>query len=203
MANILETWFKQFERPEGVLGNVAGMIMAFENKELNDWAISLLHIEEDDRILEIGFGPGIAIKKMSKIAEEGFVAGVDVSDTMLDQAKRRNEDAIKEGRVSLTTADVKNLPDYRQPFDKILTINSLPLWEQPAKRVAELREYLKPGGKIAIVLQSHDEGATDETAETEGHSFVRYLKQAGYTNITMNIREMSPVNSVCVIGIAP
>ncbi|MBN6189167.1 methyltransferase domain-containing protein [Aneurinibacillus sp. BA2021] len=177
--------------------------MAVENKELNDWAISLLHIKEDDRILEIGFGPGIAIKKMSKLAEDGFIAGVDVSETMLAQAQKRNEEAIAEGNVSLTTADVKNLPDYRQPFDKILTINSLPLWEQPAERVKELRAYLKPGGNIAIVLQSHDEGATDETAEEEGRTFVRYLTEAGYTDITMNIRDMSPVNAVCVIGTAP
>lgn len=105
--------------------------MAFENKELNEWAVSLLELEEDDRVLEIGFGPGIAVRKMSAIAEDGFVTGVDVSKTMLEQAQKRNEEAIREGRVSLQTADVKDLPEYRRPFDKILTINSLPLWERP------------------------------------------------------------------------
>lgn len=142
MTNILEGWFKQFEQPSGVLGN-------------------------------------------------------------LEQAQKRNEEAIREGRVSLQTADVKDLPEYRRPFDKILTINSLPLWERPEKRLKGLREYLKPGETIAIVLQSHDEGATAETAETEGHTFIRYLKNAGYTGMKMNIREMKPVNAMCVIGINP
>jgi len=62
---IATTIYSQFGEPRGVLGRVAGYIMANRpsNIERNDWALSLLEIGAADRILEIGFGPGIAAGK--------------------------------------------------------------------------------------------------------------------------------------------
>ena len=57
----------QFKQPHGSLGQVAGFIMAKRpsNIERNQWTLDLLDLRPDDRVLEIGFGPGIAIEKES------------------------------------------------------------------------------------------------------------------------------------------
>src|SRR5947209_8447596 len=55
--------FGQFLRPHGFRGRAAGWVMATRgsNRERNIWAVGLLDVQPDDRVLEIGFGPGIAI----------------------------------------------------------------------------------------------------------------------------------------------
>ncbi len=73
----------QFTNPHGLIGHLVGFIMAFENRERNRWALSLLNILPTDGLLEIGFGPGWAIQHASRIAVAGWVAGVDRSATMV------------------------------------------------------------------------------------------------------------------------
>lgn len=91
----MRSFNSQFANPHGLLGRLAGTIMSFENRERNRWAISLLNLQQGDRVLEVGFGPGWAIQQMARIAVNGFVAGVDSSETMVQQAGRRNVDAIR------------------------------------------------------------------------------------------------------------
>jgi hypothetical protein len=47
-----------FAHPQGLLGRLGGMIMARSSGLRNEWIISLLDVQRDDRILEVGFGPG-------------------------------------------------------------------------------------------------------------------------------------------------
>src|ERR1044072_1379097 len=105
----------QFRRPTGFWGQVAGWIMASRssNRRRNHWAVSLLEIERDDRVLEIGFGPGIAVRALARIATEGIVCGVDHSKEMLRQATRRNAGAIQAGRVDLRLGSVERPPAVR------------------------------------------------------------------------------------------
>ncbi|MHC4265878.1 MAG: methyltransferase domain-containing protein, partial [Planctomycetota bacterium] len=69
------------------------------NEERVQWTISLLNISPNDRVLEIGFGPGFAIELISKIATEGLVVGVDHSEVMVRHASKRNARAIRDGKV--------------------------------------------------------------------------------------------------------
>ena len=72
----------QFHRPHGWGGRAAGWVMAHResNRRRNVWAAGLLDVQPDDRVLEIGFGPGIAIEEMARRATRGHVIGVDHSD---------------------------------------------------------------------------------------------------------------------------
>src|SRR2546430_13477270 len=90
-------------RPRGGGGRVVGWEMALRssNRQRNVWAGGLLGVEPTDRVLEIGFGPGIAIRELSRRATHGLVCGVDHSAVMVRQAIRRNADAVRAGRVDL------------------------------------------------------------------------------------------------------
>jgi SAM-dependent methyltransferase len=73
------------------------------NRQRNRCVVSLLEVQPTDRVLEIGFGPGLAIAELSRrVGEEGHVYGIDPSEVMLQQATRRNAAAIAAGRVTLT-----------------------------------------------------------------------------------------------------
>jgi SAM-dependent methyltransferase len=193
----------QFGRPTGFWGNIAGKIMARapSNQERIQWTIALLDIKPDDRILEIGFGPGVAIELASKIASEGFIAGVDHSEVMVRQASRRNDRAIRGGKVMLRLGSVANLPKFNESFDKIFTINSIHFWHEPIDCLKELWKLLRPGGLIAVTIQPRSRSATDATTKEIGEEVTMNLKRAGFSQCKLEIRQIKPVSVACAIGI--
>jgi len=193
----------QFSRPTGFWGNIAGKIMARapSNQERIHWTLALLDIKPDDRILEIGFGPGVAIELASKMASEGFIAGVDHSEVMVRQASRRNDRAIRGGRVMLQLGSVSNLPKFNESFDKIFSINSIHFWHEPVDCLKELWKLLRPGGLIAVTIQPRSRSATDATTREIGEEVTMNLKRAGFSQCKLEIRQIKPVSVACAIGI--
>lgn len=193
----------QFGKPEGLLGVLAGKIMTYSpsNRERTSWTLGLLGLRPEDRVLEIGFGPGLAAEQASRIVTRGFVAGIDHSETMLRMARKRNMAAILEGRVNLQRASVSQLPPFAKLFTRILSLNSIQFWDDPVERLRELRQVLADGGQIAITLQPRTRGATDETALRWGREIVAALEAAGFRQVRMEVRRMKPVAAVCVLGI--
>src|SRR5882672_2686621 len=92
---------RQFRRPHGVAGRLAGWVMAHRgsNRRRNLWVVSLLDVQPTDRVLEIGFGPGLAIAELARRANRGHIYGIDHSAVMTRQASRRNAAAIGAQRV--------------------------------------------------------------------------------------------------------
>ena len=74
---------RQFVQPSGFLGSMVGWLLAVKNRERSEWVLSLLDVQPTDHVLEVGFGPGVDIRRVSAIAIKGLVAGVDHSDVML------------------------------------------------------------------------------------------------------------------------
>jgi len=101
--SIRQQLVRQFRQPEGVLGSLAGVIMSSRpsNVSRNQWTVDLLDLQPQDRVLEIGFGPGIGIQRAALLVSEGLVIGIDHSEVMLRQASKRNAAAIAQGRVEL------------------------------------------------------------------------------------------------------
>jgi ubiquinone/menaquinone biosynthesis C-methylase UbiE len=194
----------QFSRPRGAAGGVAGWVMAHRpsNRRRNNWVVSLLDVRPTDRILEIGFGPGLAIAELSRrVGDAGQVYGVDHSDVMLQQATRRNAAAIRTGRVRLTRASVDQLPPtLGGPFDAILAVNSLGFWPAPSERLQELRQRLAPGGRIAIASQPRCPGATTSTSLNAAREIEDQLRAAGFTHDRTETLDLDPP-VVCVIAL--
>src|SRR5229473_3491759 len=120
----------QFMYPRGLPGRLVGWEMALRpsNRKRNAWAVSLMDVQPSDRVLEIGFGPGIAIREIAQRATRGQVVGIDRSAVMRAHAARRNAAAIRSGRVSLTVASIEDSPAFDGPFDKILAVNNMGMW---------------------------------------------------------------------------
>src|SRR5215207_3418450 len=179
---VIDAAYAQFGRPTGLLGGAAGLLMAHRssNRKRNEWAVSLLQVRPDDRVLEIGFGPGLAIRELSRIAHDGYVCGIDHSELMVRQASRRNADGIGRGAVDLRLGSVDALPAFDAPFDKILAVNAVLFWNEPVARLEALRRLLRPGGLIAVAHQPRGPGAGDDAAAAEGKEIEGALARAGF-----------------------
>jgi ubiquinone/menaquinone biosynthesis C-methylase UbiE len=162
------------------------------NRQRSRWAVALLDVRPGDRVLEIGFGPGVAIAELAR-AGAGHVCGVDHSAVMLRQASKRNAAAIRAGRVTLVNASVDRLPPALDgPFDAILAVNSLGFWPAPAERLAELRGRLAPGGRVAIASQPRCPGATATTTRRAAADIENLLREAGFTDLSTRTLPLDP-----------
>ena len=191
----------QGHHPRGAAGSVTGWVFAHRpsNRQRNHWVVSLLRVQPADRVLEIGFGPGLAVAELAR-AGAAHVYGIDHSAVMLQQATRRNAAAIRSGRVTLLNASVDQLPPVLDgPFDAILAVNSLGFWPAPAERLAELRRRLAPGGRIAVVSQPRCHGATAGTSRSAAGEIETLLQGAGFTLLSTETLPLSPP-VVCVLA---
>lgn len=124
--------------------------MARTNRECAAQVLALLEVGSCDRVLEIGFGPGVAIALAAQTG--ATVAGADPSAEMAAQARARNAAAIAQGRVDLKVAGAEQLPFDDATFDKVLAINSLHVWKNRAPGLREIWRVLTPGGRLALAF---------------------------------------------------
>jgi ubiquinone/menaquinone biosynthesis C-methylase UbiE len=150
MSVVHRILLRTFGCPQGILGRLGGIIMARSNQQCAAWVIDLLDIQPHDRVLEVGFGPGVGIQLLARSASVGYVAGVDYSEAMVAQATARNAQAIERGRVDVRHGSVERLPFADLSFDKALAINSMQVWPDAGAGLREMRRVLKPGGSIAL-----------------------------------------------------
>jgi len=189
-----------FGHPRGPLGRLGGVIMARRSGQRNAWTLSLLDIGQDDRILEVGCGPGALIQVLAASATKGVVAGVDLSPVMLQQASRRNAEAIRAGRVRLQRGSATALPFEEASFDTALSANSLPFWPDQEAGVKEMWRVLKPGGVVAIILQPHW-ARTESEVKQIGAELLALLSTVGFQQARLEFKPMKPIASVCALGI--
>lgn len=159
---------KAFGHPTGLLGKIGGKIMARMNRPIAEQAIDLLDIRPDDKVLEIGFGPGVGIEVLSGVVSTGLIAGVEPSEEMMEQAKSRNAEAIQSRQVNLQRGSIERLPFEDDLFDKALSINSMPFWPDAKEGLDEINRTLKSGGKIVLGF-THHSGQSQEGVEEKLH----------------------------------
>jgi len=182
---------RMFGRPQGALGRLGGVIMARTNADCAAWVAELLEIEPGDSVLEVGFGPGIAIQRVSELAPAGNVAGIDQSREMVEQARARHANAIQSGRVDLRYGSVESLPFEYNSFDKALAINSMQVWPDAAAGLREMRRVMKSEGRIALGFTRYSGQANRGLTEA--------LRAAGFTKTQMAETD----RGFCVLGIKP
>src|SRR5262249_60004767 len=136
---------RAFGRPEGVLGKLGGVIMAWTNRAIAARVVELLNIQPSDIVLEVGFGPGIGIQLLAEKAMSGEVAGIDCSEEMIKQATARNAAAVECRRVELQLGSVERLPFANETFDKALAINFMQRGPNPMPALRHMQLLLRPG----------------------------------------------------------
>lgn len=197
----------QYRRPGGILGQIAGNRMAQQHAPENAWTVTLLNVQPIDHILEIGFGPGIAIQRAAVLTTRGYVAGIDFSRAMVRAASRRNAAALKTGRVNLRYGEAARLPFADNAFDKAFSIHSLYFWPDPLRALTEARRVLKAGGMLALTFLPREKwpGADDGGEYCKvysGDDVIQLLLNAGFSSAHI---EHGPVpaqfRELAVIGI--
>ena len=163
----------QFRTPSGLLGRLIGNGMARGNEAEARWTVDLLNIQPDTQVLEIGFGPGVAIQYAADQATQGHVSGIDYSKTMVQVARKRNASAIKNGLVDLTHGDVRSLPYMDESFDRAFSIHCIYFWAEVTACLREIRRVLRANGVLAITILPKDKWSPRRTPPTDVFNLYR------------------------------
>lgn len=196
---------QQFRQPAGLLGRLAGFFFRI-NLEGIDWTISLLEIQPTDHVLEIGFGPGHGIQQVARLAPQGRVAGVDFSETMLQQASRRNAATIAAGQVELRLGDTSTLPYPDNSFHKVFATNVVYFWKDPQANLQEIRRVMKPGGRLALYVIGKEDLQKFKVTQTgvyhlySGEDLTELLTQAGFRQTRFVTKPERHRSGICAVA---
>jgi len=145
---------RQLGRPEGEVGVEIGLRMNRLNARINEAVFSRLDLVAGMNVLEIGFGNGRLLPSLMRRAEGLNYVGIDVSPTMVDEARRFNAAVVAEGRAAFHLAEAESLPAADASFDRIFAVNVIYFWTDPPRPLAQIRRALKPGGFSLIAASA-------------------------------------------------
>jgi SAM-dependent methyltransferase len=198
----------KFRNPTGFLGRLVGNMMTRRNEPAINWTILLLNIQQNEHILEIGFGPGVGIESASQKAIKGFVAGIDASETMVQVAHQRNAAAIASGQVNLQQGKVSDLPYEDDSFDKAMTIHCIYFWANAIACLQEIRRILKPNGILAVTILPKDTWLKQGTPPPDlftlynSNEVVQLLADSGFREVQVkDCPSTTKFSGVCVLGV--
>ncbi len=154
-------WFgrlrsRQAGLPAGLLGRLVGRLMVKDTAASNDAALTLLQLAEQSTVLEVGFGQGRTVELL--VSDGHTVLGVDVSATMVRQARARNRSACRASLARLELGDGRSIPFSDQSVDAALTVHTIYFMPDPAHTIAEIGRVLRPGGRVVIACRVLDDG---------------------------------------------
>jgi ubiquinone/menaquinone biosynthesis C-methylase UbiE len=190
--------------PRGIFAPVAGYLMARSNAAICRVVVDLLDVSPSDRILEIGFGPGVLIEMLAARVTAGKVAGVDPSEPMLQQAKQRNQKAIEAGRAQLFQSTSSELPFADETFTKACTVNTLRDWSSPLEDLRQVRRILVDGGLLLIALRMEHPRQNRFMApgftSNEIREVAEVLRRAGFNQIRAEVRRAGNREFTCLLA---
>lgn len=141
---------RNLANPQGEKGIEIGEMMNATNISMTLESIKTLLIEDDERILEIGPGNAGHLKNILNRARNLNYTGIDISETMYNEAKKLNKDF--ESQAEFILYEGKKLPFGDQVFDKIFTVNTVYFWEDPVAFLNEIYRILKDDGTFVLTF---------------------------------------------------
>lgn len=139
-------------------------------------ALALLGVDAGDRVLEIGCGPGFAMKLLgAKVGPEGAAVGLDAAPSMVRRARSRVGRAGVGDWTDVLLGDARDLPFGDDTVDAIFLEDTLELFEaETRKRVLEeAGRVLGDSGRLGVVTMARDEEDPDAFVKAWDWAFDR------------------------------
>lgn len=108
--------------------------------------LKLLQPYRFEHLLEIGYGSGIFLPTLSKIAKK--VTALDIHKEVIPV--QRMLDWYQVNNVELVSDDIMKMPFLDQTFDGCVIVSTLEDIHDSARAVGEIKRVLKPGAHLVV-----------------------------------------------------
>ena len=109
---------------------------------------SRLRLSPDDAVLDVCTGTGMVATRITE-STGCSVVGVDLSERMIREARRKLQTRSESSSVRLLTGRAEDLPFADNSFDAVVFTFLLRYVEEPRATLTELSRALRPGGQMA------------------------------------------------------
>ncbi len=137
-------------RPEAFvkyLDTVTGLEAAQAYKQRS---YDLLRLKPGHQVLDVGCGTGDDVRAMAKIVgSSGRAVGIDNSEVMIAEAKKRSLDPALP--VEFRTATASDLPFQNGSFDATRSERLFQRLANPSKALAEMIRVTRPSGRVGVL----------------------------------------------------
>ena len=159
----------QCQKPSGWLGRLIVWNMNSRHSKLTDWGLSHVAVKPQDMILDVGCGGGRTVNKLSTLAGEGKVFGIDYSNASVSVARKLNAHRIQEGRVEVLEGSVSEMPFETDTFDLVTAVETHFWWPDLTAGVREILRILRPGAAVLIIAEIYKGAQTKIARLAEKH----------------------------------
>lgn len=171
--------------------------MLHRNPASNRAVVNWAELEPARRVLDIGCGPGAAVKAAAPRIPDGEVIGVDPSPAFIHIARRRSH---KISNVSFQVGAAESLPFESGSFDVAWAVHSVHHWQHVGGGISEARRVVRPDGRL-LVVERHG-GSWGITAD-QAQRLADVLATGGFTNVAIEERPVGRAHEFLIEGTAP
>jgi len=122
-------------------------------RQLNTWIIDRLRLQPYQHVLEVGVGTGRRLEEAARALRIGFLAGVEPSAPLYQQAYRRNKRYIARQLTQLHLGELSDLPYPPHYFHTVFTTSAILLSKYPQMELLRLTRLLTSGGRLILFVQ--------------------------------------------------
>jgi ubiquinone/menaquinone biosynthesis C-methylase UbiE len=177
-------------RPDGEVGLAVSERLNRSNGNITAEAYRRLGLGAGMRVLEIGFGNGHLLPDLLRRAPDLLYSDIDISPTMVDEARRFNAALVNAGQATFRRADAARIPAADASLDRVFAINVIYFWPDPVVPLREIRRVLRPSGVSLITAVTPETVAGNETYRVENGFYARDAdmlvalhRQAGFSEV--------------------
>jgi SAM-dependent methyltransferase len=183
----------EFDDSDAELSEVLSTLEEADNYA--DWIYRLIQPHLGAAVLEIGAGHGELTERLQR---DAHVTATDLSKRCVDALGERfagNE------RVEVLQGDVAALATGGRRYDSVVLINVLEHIDDDVNALADLRELLKPGGKLCVFVPAF-EGLYSDFDRRIGHRrrYRRSQLVSTFDRAGLAVRDVRYVNTVGAVS---
>lgn len=160
--------------------------------------VAIASLKPGEVVLDLGSGAGFdAFLASSKVGDSGKVIGIDMTDEMLEKAKK-NAEKGGYNNVEFRKGDIENLPVENNSVDVIISNCVINLAPDKEKVFKEAYRVLKPAGRlmvsdVVLIKSLPDELKKDEdlligciSGAILKDDYLRLLTNAGFSKVALH-----------------
>ena len=171
-------------------------VVADRASERLAWAVEILDIRPDDRVLEVGCGHGVAVSLVCERLEGGRITAIDRSPKMIEAAEKRTRAHADKVRLIASAIEHADLGD--ESFDKVFAVHVAAL-HRPGRALEVVRDRLLPGGRLYLFTSAPTWNST-EAAERFGLELGDTLENAGFVIERVSVERLGNGFTAAVVG---
>lgn len=146
-------------------------------------AIELAELRSGDRLVDIGCGPGVAVRRAHELGAE--VIGVDPATVMLRVARARWR---RDDRVAWRIGTAESLPVDDGWATAVWSLATVHHWADIDAALTEARRVLGPGGRLVVIERRIEDTNADGVAShgwtiEQSESFAEACRRHGFGDV--------------------